>query len=312
MNYLKQNTKLKEALEDKEIGKYLKYIYYDYLDESHLNENIGCWSEYALDGLNWLKERVDANDVKQYFLNKDKKDVSFLHITHHNHNKVMIMVSGGGLNSVCHSHEGLPMSKYFYKQGFDIILLTYSINKDAYWDSTNIDLASCVKFIFDHKDELNIDPDDYVILGGSAGGFIAAEFGTDNFGYKKHHLPKPLCLCLLYPVISYKYHQGNTTQIILGNNITKENISLFSVDEHVDQDYPQTFLVHSAYDKDVSVMNSRKLKSALEKANVPCYYMEMPYPDHGFSVAYKRGQEGWMDCFMTFYRHCLEKIDYNH
>ena len=109
--YFTEENTIQDLCNDKDIGKYMFYLYYPkrYLNEVY-NLKVSQTATYGLEGFNFLKEKALEGKVKQYFVNKDKPDVSFLHIAHNNNAKVIFDLSGGGLYSVCHGIEGLPIA----------------------------------------------------------------------------------------------------------------------------------------------------------------------------------------------------------
>ena len=145
-----------------------------------MNQNIPQTATYGLMGFNFLKEKAEEGKVNQYFVNNQKPDVSFIHISHKNNSKVVFVLSGGGLYSVCHGIEGLPISADLFEKELDIVLVTYSVDEGAYKNGPVDDLASCIQYCLDHQEELKINMNDYIVLGCSAAGFVAGHFGTTS------------------------------------------------------------------------------------------------------------------------------------
>ena len=197
-SYYNQKTTIQDLCKDEDIGKYMLYLYYPkrYLD-SVINLPITETAKYGLEAFNFLKDMTIKGNVKQYFVDKNKPDVSMIHISHNNNSRVVFILSGGGLYSVCHGIEGLPIASKLFNQGFDIFLVTYSIDDGGYKNGPIDDLASSIKYSFEHEKELKIDMKNYSILGCSAAGFVVGHFGTTLNGYKKYNLPKPALLALI-------------------------------------------------------------------------------------------------------------------
>ena len=302
-DFYNKETTIKELCEDKIIGKYLSFLYYPsrYLSEV-INQSIPQTAPYGLFGFNFLKEKALEGKVNQYFVNKQKPDVSFIHISHKNDSKVVFVLSGGGLYSVCHGIEGLPISADLFENGFDIVLVTYSIDEGAYKNGPVDDLASCVQYCLKHQKELQIDMNDYIVLGCSAAGFVAGHFGTTRNGYIKYNLPKPGLLALIYPVINLRTCLNEQTAIYcLRREYEEENLHNWSVDEIVDENYPRTFIIHSKDDKVVSFDNAQWMVNSLEKYNIPHFFKVYETGVHGFSIAYNEPQKGWTDLLLAYY-----------
>lgn len=295
-----ENSTILEASKDPIIGKYLRYIYFDFLDNMK-SETIHKRSYYAVDGFNFFYEQAKLGKVKQYFVNKEKPDVSYIHISHKNNSRVAYIVSGGGLEYICNNHEGLPIAKVMFEAGYDVMLVIYSIKKGAYKMGPINDLANIIKHSFENKDELKINLDKYIVIGGSAGAYLVGQFGTKNHGYKTFALQKPSIFCLLYPVISLRPGANQTTMhYALNDEFTEENFKEWSINENMDRDFPQTYFVHAKDDPAVKVENSYLLKEQLKKFNIPHKYVEFKTGGHGWSIGKYMEEENWMNGFLNY------------
>ena len=165
------------------------------------------------------------------------------------------------------------------------------------------DLARAVKEIFAQADKLCLDTDNYSVWGASAGGHLAASFGTKNMGYEKYNLPKPKAMVLAYPVITMGElaHPGSKENLI-GADASEEMIAFASIEKQVTEDYPATFVFHGADDQTVPVENSRMFAEALKKANVPYEYVEYPGVIHGVGIAKGLICEDWFERALSFWR----------
>ena len=302
-NYFNEKTTIKDLCQDKDVGKYMIYLYYPkrYLNEV-MDQTIAQTAKYGLDSFNFFKEKIIEGNVKQFYVNKDKPDVSIIHISHHNNSRAIFVLSGGGLYSVCHGIEGLPIASKLFDEGYDIFLLTYSIDDGAYKNGPVDDLASAISFALEHEKELKIRMSDYVVLGCSAAGFVVAHFGTTLNGYITYKLPKPSLLALIYPVINLRTCLEEQTAIYcLRREYAEENLHNWSVNEIVDKNYPRTFIIHSKDDKVVSFDNAQWMVNSLEKYNIPHFFKVYETGVHGFSIAYNEPQKGWTDLLLAYY-----------
>ena len=301
--FFNKNTTIKDLCLDKDIGKLMLYLYYPkrYLDNVY-NQTVVETAKYGLEGFNFLKKMAIKGKVKQYFVDDNKPDVSMIHISHNNNAKVIFILSGGGLYSVCHGIEGLPIASILYERGFDVILVTYSIDDGAYKNGPLDDLASSIRYAIEHKEELNIDMDKYSILGCSAAGFVVGHFGTALNGYKKYNLPKPHILALIYPVINLRTCLNEQTAIYcLRREYSEENLHNWSVDEIVDYDYPRTFITHCKDDPIVTFDNAERMINSLKMRNIPYYFKAYEKGGHGWSIALSDPPKGWIDLFIDYY-----------
>ena len=301
-HFYNEKTTIKDLCEDKDVGKYMLYLYYPkrYLDNVY-NQTVVDSAKYGLAGFNFLKKNILEGRVKQYFVDEKKPDVSIIHVSHNNNSKVIFILSGGGLYSVCHGIEGLPIAARLFEKGFDVILVTYSIDDGGYKDGPLEDLASSIRYCLNHQEELSINMDNYSILGCSAAGFVTAHFGTTLHGYKKYDLPKPGLLGLIYPVITLRTCLNEQTAIYcLRREYSEENLHNWSVDEIVDENYPKTFITHSKDDPVVDFDNAERMVNSLEKYHIPYFFKAYKKGGHGFSIADFEEPKDWIDLFVNY------------
>lgn len=117
------------------------------------------------------------------------------------------------------------------------------LQKKARYPAPMEDLARALGDILNRAEELNLETDGYSIWGSSAGGHLAASFGTEAMGYAKYGLPKPGALVLCYPVVTMgeKTHLGSRNNL-LGEAPEADMIALASVERQITPAYPPTFV----------------------------------------------------------------------
>ena len=199
--------------------------------------------------------------------------------------------------------EGSPIARKMNQQGISAFVVYYRVKKKALYPAPMDDLATAVKYIFDHAEEYNLDTDNYSVWGASAGGHLAAAFGTENMGYAKYNLPKPGALVLAYPVITMereKTHMGSHDNL-LGKNADKKMESFTSVEQHVTGEYPRTFIWCSDDDNVVNPDNTRDMVAALEKAGVVVQSTIYHGVQHGAGPATGTVAENWMNEAVAFW-----------
>lgn len=215
-----------------------------------------------------------------------------------------ILVPGGGYYMVSSFIEGVPIARKLNEAGISAFIVYYRVKKKASFPAPMDDLALAVKYIFDHAEEYCLETENYSVWGSSAGGHIAALFGTQHLGYAKYKLSKPGTLVLSYPVITMqkeKAHMGSH-DILLGKDASKAQEDLTSVEKHIHADYPETFIWCSDDDNVVNPDNTRDMVAALEAAgvSVECHiYHGVP---HGSGPATATVADGWMQNAIHFWR----------
>ncbi|MGN1025945.1 MAG: alpha/beta hydrolase [Faecousia sp.] len=213
-----------------------------------------------------------------------------------------IICPGGGYNMVCNFLEGAPYARELNEQGFSAFVLYYRCKKKARYPAPMEDLARAVRDILSRAEELNLITDGYSIWGSSAGGHLAASFGTETMGYAKYHLPKPGALVLCYPVVTMgeKTHLGSRSNL-LGEAPDTAMLTLTSVEQQITPAYPPTFVWCGDADRTVDPENSRMLAEALEKNSIPHRFVEYPGVDHGVGLGKGLTCEGWFDEAISFW-----------
>ena len=245
--------------------------------------------------LSRIREYFDTNrenvyKIKPYILKDGKK------------HPVAIICPGGGYRRVCSFIEGYPYAKKLNAMGYHAVVVYYRVNVLARYPAPQEDLARAVREVHSHAQAWNLDMKGYSVWGSSAGGHLAASFGTRNMGYANYDLPKPGALVLVYPVVTMgeKAHEGSR-KFLLGENPTPEQIRFASIQLQVDPSYPPTFLWWGDSDGCVDPDNSRMLRAALEENNVPCQCIEYAGVDHGIGIGKGLPCEGWFEKAVTFW-----------
>lgn len=207
-----------------------------------------------------------------------------------------ILVPGGGYQMVSSFIEGGPIARKLNQQGISAFVVYYRVKKKAMYPAPMDDLAAAVREIFARAEEYGLVTENYSVWGASAGGHLAATFGTEHMGYAKYALPKPGALVLAYPVITMereKTHMGSH-DLLLGKDAKKEMESFTSAEQHVTAAYPRTFIWCSDDDNVVNPDNTRDMVSALEEAGVPVESRIYHGVQHGAGPATATPAENWI------------------
>ncbi len=154
----------------------------------------------------------------------------------------------------------------------------------------------------------NGDPGDYMLIGFSAGAYLAAAMGTEELGYKKYGFRKPGAITLCYPVLSMKSgvtHEGSR-QMLFGQNPDEEMMKHCSLESLVTPSYPPTFLWCGTEDTDVPQENTKRFDRALTAAGVS--HVTKFYPDtkHGVGLGAGTGAAGWFEEALSFMQKALD------
>jgi acetyl esterase/lipase len=219
--------------------------------------------------------------------------------------KFVVICPGGGYGNVCSIPEGFPLAMALNQMGYSAFVLQYRIGENAKAPNPMDDLAQAVRFILNHANEWQIDTSGYAVLGFSAGGHLAASFGTTSLGYKKYGLPKPELMILGYPVITMgdKTHEGSR-EILLGSDAKESELlcQQYSIEQHIDKEYPPVYVWQCEADEVVPVENSRMLVECLKQQNISCMYEVFPGTAHGWGLGTKTLADGWLDRAVNFWK----------
>ena len=209
--------------------------------------------------------------------------------------KAVLVLPGGGYY-ITSDREAEPVAKAFFAAGMNAFVLRYSVKEEAVGYAPLLDAATAMKYIRDHADEYNIDENQIVVCGFSAGGHLAASLGTlwrldiisKTLGCKNSYV-KPDGMILGYPVITSgeKGHKGSILKLADAENTppSQEELDRFSIEKQVDYDTCPAFIWHTGEDSGVPVENSLYLCEALSAHKIMYELHVFPYGEHGLSIA---------------------------
>ena len=242
-----------------------------------------------------IQEFFDTNRKNQYALKPYLIQDGKAH-------PVAILCPGGAYRRVCSFIEGYPFAKKLNQMGYHAFVVYYRVKDRARFPAPQDDLARAVAEVLAHADDWHLDTRGYSVWGASAGGHLAASFGTESMGYVKYGLPKPGAMVLVYPVVTMgeKAHQGSK-HFLLGDHPTPEAIRQTSVERHITAAYPPTYLWWGDRDGTVNPDNSRMLLSALEEHQIPCRHREFRGVGHGVGIGKGLACEGWFEEAVAFW-----------
>lgn len=213
-----------------------------------------------------------------------------------------IICPGGGYSMVCSFVEGAPYAEQLNKLGYAAFVLYYHCGRGARYPAPMDDLARAISEIFRRADEWGVETQGYSVWGSSAGGHLAASFGTPNMGYLHYGLPKPAALVLAYPVVTMgeRSHDGSRKNL-LGRGPSRLLVEQTSVEKHVHSNYPPVFLWYGEDDKIVDPANSRMLCRSLASNGVPYEIDAYPGVGHGVGLGTGTACEKWFGRAVHFW-----------
>lgn len=217
----------------------------------------------------------------------------------------IIMCPGGGYARLAMGHEGHDMAAWFTTQGITYIVLKYRM-PNGHYEVPLSDAEQAIRIVRQHAAEWNINPHRIGIMGASAGGHLAASLATLYSSQET----RPDFQVLFYPVISMKEgvtHAGSRVNLI-GEKPSAELEKKYSLEQQVNAQTPQAFIMLSSDDGAVPPANSLGYYEALLKNHVPATLHAYPIGGHGWgfrdNFTYKRQWTGelekWLREGVTF------------
>lgn len=208
----------------------------------------------------------------------------------------VLILPGGGYQILTVPNEGPAPARFFRDNNVAAFVLRYRHGPRYHYPTTLLDAQRALRLIKARAKEYGIDPARVGVLGGSAGGHLAAMLATLH----EHKLlpaapyvpdeidaqdARPAFTLLLYPVIDLTddavTHRGSRT------NLTQDDRSLYaalSPQLHVTSSTPPTFIVHGTNDRLVPVKNALLFYEACLKAGVAAEMHILDNGPHGFGM----------------------------
>jgi acetyl esterase/lipase len=218
----------------------------------------------------------------------------------------VLICPGGGYGVLAFDHEGNAIAKWLNDNGIAGIILKYRLPSDQIMIDKSIaplqDAQEAIRVIRRNAVSWKINPDKIGVIGFSAGGHLASTLSTHYaekvYDVKDNTIARPNFSLLIYPVVSFDTvitHRGSRNNLI-GLKPSEEQVQRFSNELQITADTPPAFLVHSADDKAVPVMNSIGYFKGLQKNNIPVELHIFQKGGHGYGLSPNGGTESsWPD-----------------
>lgn len=176
-----------------------------------------------------------------------------------------VLIAPGGGYQRTSPREAEPIAKAFNEKGYHSGIIYYRETLLQYPDTVD-ELASFVQVITSDS-TYPIDLNAFILCGFSSGGHYMASLGV--FHHQYPGLIQPKAMILAYPVITGKVGYAHEDSIKrLYGEITEDTRQRFSLENHVTNLTPETFLFHTMDDQSVKVENSLFFMQALRNHGV--------------------------------------------
>ena len=200
----------------------------------------------------------------------------------------VVVIHGGSWSSG--NSEQLPeLNSYLAKSGYNVAAINYRMAPKYQNPLPVKDVENALLFLRRHADSLNIDTNNFVLLGRSAGAQIAllAAYTLNDAGIKgviDFYGPADMVWGYSLPANPWVMDSRGVMERYLGGTYTevRQNYFASSPIEFVSKSSPPTLIIHGANDVLVAYEHSRRLNEKLQQYGIKHYWLKLPWATHGF------------------------------
>jgi acetyl esterase/lipase len=223
----------------------------------------------------------------------------------------VLVIGGGGYFRIEIASESTPACEWLASLGFVAAELYYRMPADGWSRGAPFaDAQRAMRLMRAQAGQLGFDAPKLAILGFSAGGHLAGmtAAAADVARYQPvddadSHSARPALAGLIYPVITLKppFDTTRSKKELVGLTPTPADSAEWSVETHVDQRTPPTFLAQAADDPISPIDNSLIMFDALCRANVQREMHVFQQGGHGWGLGERGSAVGqWPALFQNF------------
>jgi acetyl esterase/lipase len=177
------------------------------------------------------------------------------------------------------------------------VSINYRLSGQAIWPAQIHDCKAAIRWVRANAKEYNLDPDKIGVIGGSAGGHLAAMLGTSggvaelegDVGPYKGVSSRVLCVVDqfgpsdLLAMGGDHDSPGSPESQLIGGAVqeNKDKARAASPITYVTRDDPPFLIFHGTKDPLVPVNQSERLAAALKEAGVSCLFVPVEGAGHG-------------------------------
>ena len=281
-------------------------------DDWTLEEYLGSTAPDAAQGLNLVIDNYNHGVQVTYKIytpeeiaaDPSKAEVQLYYFPAETENaRYALVVPGNMYEKSAKMREGCSVSYHMHQMGYASFVLRYSVGRDNGDNAAYNDLVRAVRFITENAEMFGVQPEDYALVGFSAGGHLCGMFGTDRMGYKNYGLPKPGALLLAYPIVNYMYGKPGFLYVYDGAEPGDDlapgdyyyNIEL---NAEVTPDFPPTFHWFGRNDRTLGMifppLQGPALDRALEQCGVEHKMVVYGRAPHGSGTGTGTDAAGWL------------------
>lgn len=202
-----------------------------------------------------------------------------------------VLILPGGGYEMTSDREAEPIALKMIGAGYQAFILRYSVWPSLY-PTALVQAAEAMTIIRAHAEEWHVNPQAITVAGFSAGGQLAGNLATTagdddlrKHGYDPDEV-RPNGLMLAYAVVDSGQfaHRGSFDHLLGDRKNDPAMLEELSIDRHVNDKTPPTFLWHTVTDDVVPVENALLMIAACRKAAVPVEAHIYPSGGHGVAL----------------------------
>ena len=218
--------------------------------------------------------------------------------------KYAVVMSGNVLNRTSNLSEGYATAWQLHQMGYTAFVLRYRVFREAKDNAPVDDLGNAIRFITSHAGQLDVQTENYALVGYSSGGHLAGVFAGDELGYRNYGVPKPGVLILGYPINDFFEYKPIYHMAIDPTSLKKQYYEK-TISGCVTDDYPPVYHWYGQDDYVFPLLcypaQRPALTRALQKYHVP--YREVVYPKatHGVGTGTNTDAVGWLNDAVAFW-----------
>lgn len=203
--------------------------------------------------------------------------------------KPCVIVVHGGSWAGGDSQQVPELNSYLARKGYNVASINYRLAPKYQCPAPVEDIKNSLAYLRQHAGELNIDTNNFVLLGRSAGAQIAllAAYTLHDKSIKAvidfygpadmvwgYSIPSNPLIMDSRKVMS-QYLVGTYRQV-------PQNFAASSPLEFVNKQSIPTLIIHGKNDVLVAYEHSRRLNEKLQKNGIKHFWLQLPWATHGF------------------------------
>jgi len=200
----------------------------------------------------------------------------------------VIVVHGGSWSSG-DSGQVPELNGYLAKAGYNVAVINYRLAPKYQNPAPVEDVKGALAYLHHHSGELNIDTNNFVLLGRSAGAQIAllAAYTLHNKSIKgviDLYGPADMVWGYSVPANPLVMDSRGVMEQYLGGTYQQvpQNYAASSPIEFVNKQSIPTLIIHGRNDVLVAYEHSRRLNQKLQQNGIKHYWLQLPWATHGF------------------------------